>query len=207
MKLASGLNFGCVVAALFLAFGLVAGDASAQNLLVNPGFEDGNLTGWVLAGESGSSSVSVVADNGPTEIGTNAAFLDNQAEAVGLTMKQTTAPGSGGDGTVYYSFDLKLGQAALGGVFFVEIFAEQIGVGIVGGSGLLGNYAPADWTNFSGQFEAPVGTDFFTIQFTAVTGATVGSTSTMYVDNVDLNQGGSVPTGTKSVGTLKAIHN
>ena len=201
MKLAKAL--GCLVAALTL----VAGSASAQNLLVNPGFEDGNLTGWVLAGESGSSSVSVVADNGPSEIGSNAAFLNNQAEAVGRTMKQTTAPGSGGPGTVYYSFDLKVGQAALGGVFFVEIFAEQIGVGIIGGSGLLGNYTPADWTTFSGQFEAPANTDFFTIQFTAVTGATTGSVSTMYVDNVDLNQGGSVPTGTGSVSSLKTMHN
>ena len=108
---------------------------------------------------------------------------------------------------MFYSFDLKLGQAANGGVFFVEIFAEQSGVGIIGGSGLLGNYTPADWTNFSGQFEAPAGTDFFTIQFVAVTGAVTGSVSSMYVDNVDLNQGGSVPTQTKSVGTLKAMHN
>jgi hypothetical protein len=202
MKLAKGMALGCVLAASVLAIGV----ADAQNLLINPGFEDGDLSGWVLAGESGSSSVSVVADNGPSAPGTNAAFVDNQAEALGLTIKQTTAPGSGGPGTVFYSFDLKVGVAELGGVFFVEIFAEQIGVGIIGGSGLLGNYNPADWTSFSGQFEAPTGTDFFTIQFTAVTGAEVGSTSTMFLDNVDLNQGGSVPTDSRSVVSLKAMH-
>jgi hypothetical protein len=202
MKLAKGMALGCVLAASVLAIGV----ADAQNLLINPGFEDGDLSGWVLAGESGSSSVSVVADNGPSAPGTNAAFVDNQAEALGLTIKQTTAPGSGGPGTVFYSFDLKVGVAELGGVFFVEIFAEQIGVGIIGASGLLGNFSPADWTSFSGQFEAPTGTDFFTIQFTAVTGAEVGSTSTMFLDNVDLNQGGSVPTDARSVGSLKAMH-
>ena len=207
MKLGKGFVLGCVLAATILTFGGAFGSASAQNLLVNPGFETGDLTGWVVAGASGSSAVSVVADNGPSEAGTNAAFLDNQAEALGLTLKQTTVPGSGGEGTVFYSFDLKLGVAELGGVFFVEIFAEQSGVGIVGGSGLLGNYAPAGWTNFSGQFEAPAGTDFFTIQFTAVTGATVGTKSTMFLDNVDLNQGDSVPNDARSMGSLKAIHN
>ena len=88
MKLAKGMALGCVLAASVLAIGV----ADAQNLLINPGFEDGDLSGWVLAGESGSSSVSVVADNGPSAPGTNAAFVDNQAEALGLTIKQTTAP-------------------------------------------------------------------------------------------------------------------
>ena len=207
MKFGKGLSLGCIFAVTVLTLGVAIGDATAQNLLVNPGFEDGDLTGWLASGESGSSSASVVADNGPSAAGSNAAFLDNQAEALGLTIKQTTAPGSGGPGTVFYSFDLKVGETALGGVFFVEIFAEQVGVGIIGGSGLLGNYDPAVWTNFSGQFEAPTGTDFFTIQFTAVTGAEVGTKSTMFLDNVDLNQGGSVPTGDRSVGSLKAMHN
>lgn len=198
MKFGKGLALVCTLSLMLFA----VSDATAQNLLTNPDFESGDLGGWLVAG----ATVSVVSDNGPTSAGSNAAFLDNQIEAQGLNFKQTTAPGSGGAGTVFYSFDLKLGQAANGGVFFVEIFAEQVGVGIVGGSGLLGNYTPADWTNFSGQFEAPAGTDFFTIQFVAVTGAVTGSVSSMYVDNVDLNQGGSVPTGSKTIGSLKAMH-
>ena len=40
---------------------------------------------------------------------------------LGLNMKQTTAPGSVGAGTLNYSFDLKLDQADVGGVFFVEL--------------------------------------------------------------------------------------
>ena len=33
--------------------------ASAQNVLTNPGFEYGDLTGWTIAGGSASTSVTV----------------------------------------------------------------------------------------------------------------------------------------------------
>ena len=102
--------------------------ASAANLVTNPGFETGDLTGWQVFGLSGLSSVTVQSpDNGPSAPGTHNAFMDNRAEALGLTLKQSTAPGSATAGMVYYSFDLKLGQAANGGVFFVQVFAEQAG--------------------------------------------------------------------------------
>jgi hypothetical protein len=132
--------------------------------------------------------------------------MDNRAEALGLTLKQTLAPGTAIAGTVAYSFDLKLGQAALGGVFFVQIFAEKTGVGIVGSSGLLGNYTPAGWTTFTGTFTAPVGTDFLTIQFMANTGAVIGSVSTMLVDNVNLDQGGVVATESSTWGNIKGLY-
>lgn len=155
-----------------------------SNLLVNPGFETGDLTGWEVFGQSGESDVTVLSgDNGPSEPGMHSAFMDNHALALGLTLKQSTAAGSARPGQVFYSFDLKLGEADVGGVFFVEIFAEQAGGGVIGQSGLLGNYTPADWTAYDGSFEAPVGTDFLTIQFMANTGGAEGSISTMNVDN------------------------
>lgn len=86
------------------------------------------------------------------------------------------------------------GPGGPGGVFFAQIFAEKSGVGIVGTSGLLGNYASAGWNTYSGSFVAPAGTDFLTIQFMANTGANVGSISKMYVDNVSLEQEGIVAT-------------
>ncbi len=184
MQMTKKLVLGCVLATLVG----VAGVASAENVLVNPGFESGDLTGWLVFGASPNSSVTVVSgDNGPSAPGSSCAFMDNHAQAMGLTLKQSTLPGTAGPGTVLYSFDLKLGQAANGGVFFVELFAEQEGVGIIGGSGLLGNYTPAGWTTFSGSFLAPEGTDFVTIQLTAVTGAVDGTVSSMYVDNVILD--------------------
>ena len=188
-----------------LAF-LTAGAASAANIVQNGAFETGDLTGWLVFGESGSSSATVLSgDNGPSAAGTHYAFLDNQAEANGLTLKQSTPVGSAAAGTVNYSFDLKLDQADVGGVLFVEIFAEQDGVGIVGGSGLMGPLFPWDWTNYSDSFEAPAGTDFLTIQFTATTGAATGSNCLVRVDNVVLDQG---TTGTKetSWGGIKALY-
>lgn len=187
-----------------LALFFTAPGASAQNLLVNPDFETGDLTGWLVFGASPNSSATVQSpDNGPSAPGTHHAFLDNRAEALALTLKQSTAPGSAGPGMVDYSFDLKLGQAALGGVFFVEIFAEQAGGGVIGGSGVLGNYTPANWTTFSGSFQAPANTDFLTIQLSAITGANIGSVSTMLVDNVSLESEQSVPTEATTWGRIK----
>ena len=195
-----------VVAVVALAsFGAVD-SALAANLLVNPGFETGDLTGWQVFGASPSSSVTIQSpDNGPSAPGTHNAFMDNQAEALGLVLKQSTDPGTASEGDVDYSFDLKLIQADLGGVFFVQIFAEQSGVGIVGGTGLMGPYWPWNtWETFSGSFVAPAGTDFLTIQLTATTGATTGSTCLMHVDNVVLDQG-TVPVEDASWGGVKAL--
>jgi len=202
MRFDKFLALGGLLALLVIS----AGAASAQNIVSNPDFETGDLTAWEVAGGNANAVVTVVADNGPTAPGSFCAFLDNQSEAVGLTMKQPTPVGSAGEGTCYYSFDLKVGEAALGGVFFVEIFAEQEGVGIIGGSGLLGNFAPADWTNIQGNFLTPANTDFVTIQFTAVTGAVVGGVSSMFVDNVSLDFRGTIPAEEMSVGALKAQH-
>jgi hypothetical protein len=174
-------------------------DASAQNLLENPGFETGDLTGWLVSGESGSASAVVQSgDNGPSEPGTFSVFLNNRSEANNLTLKQTTSVGSAEPGPVFYSFDLKLGQASDGGVFFVEVFAEQSGAGVIGTSGVLGSFTPVEWTAFEGSFDAPVGTDFLTIQLSAITGAVIGTESSMHVDNVSLTQMSAVsvePTG------------
>ena len=192
-------------AGLLLAATVTA--ASAVNVITNPGFETGDLTGWLVSGAGSSSGVTVQSpDNGPSAPGTHNAFMDNQAQALGLTLKQSTLPGSAGPGTVFWSFDLKLGQAAAGGVFFVEIFAERAGGGVIGGSGLLGNYSPTGWTTFSGSFVAPANTSFLTIQFEANTAAIVGSISSMHVDNVDLHQDPLVPTQSPSWAVMKALY-
>lgn len=190
-----------ITAVLMLA---LAGTALA-NALDNPGFETGDLTAWQSLGGNASATISVVSDNGPSAAGSHCAYMANFGQAVGLTLKQTTVPGTAIGGLVTWTFDLKLGQAGLGGVFFVQIFAEQSGVGIVGGSGLLGNYAPAGWQTFTGSFMAPPGTDFLTIQFMANTGAVVGGSSTMYVDNVKLEQEGIVADEATTWGGIKGL--
>jgi hypothetical protein len=196
---------------LFVALAIVAmaGVASAQNILVNPDFETGDLTGWEVNGISANSNVTVVpGDNGPSLPGQNYAFMDNTGEAIGLNLKQVTAPGSAGAGTVTWQFDLKLDEAAVGGVFFAEIFAEQEGVGIVGGSGLQGPFFPAFgvWETFSGSFTSPAGTDFLVIQFVATTGANVDSSCIARLDNVILTAEGAVAVEQDTWSGLKALY-
>lgn len=207
MQLGNRVLVSCAVVLLGLASMGVVDSALAVNLLVNPDFETGDLTGWQVFGASPSSNVTVQSgDNGPSAPGTHNAFMDNQAEALGLVLKQSTVPGTAMPGDVNYSYDLKLDQADLGGVFFVEIFAEQSGVGIVGGTGLIGPLWPwGAWQTFGGSFVAPAGTDFLTIQFAATTGATVGSTCLMHVDNVVLDQQ-LVPVEDASWGSMKAMY-
>ena len=209
MKVGKSLVLGCILAVLALPLAGAVGDASAQNLLVNPDFETGDLTGWqVLGGNANATTTVQSPDNGPSLPGTHNAFMDNQGEAIGLTLKQTTPVGSAVAGTVFYSYDLKLDQADVGGVLFVEIWAEQEGVGIIGGSGLMGPFWPwNDWGFFEGTFEAPAGTDFLTIQIMANTGAATGSNCLAHVDNVYLSQGGPpVPAESKTWGSTKALY-
>jgi hypothetical protein len=193
------LAMGCVTATVSMA---------APNLLGNPGFETGVLSPWAVVGGAGPNATVTVGspDNGPTLPGTHHAFLNNRAEANGLTLAQTTANGTGAPGTVFYSYDLKTGPTANGGVFFVEIFAQNVNNAVIGNAGLQGNYTPANWTHFSGSFTAPANTDHFTIQFEAPTGAVTGSVSSMEVDNVSLNQ--NLPVGVKSTtwGRIKQLN-
>jgi hypothetical protein len=182
--------------------------AAGPNLLFNGDFETGALAPWAGVGGLGPNATITVGspDNGPTLPGTHHAFLNNRAEANGLTMAQTTTNGSAVPGTVFYSFDLKLGSAANGGVFFVEIFAQNSVGAVIGNAGLLGNYAPAGWTHYSGSFVAPANTDHLTMQFEAPTGAVIGSVSSMEVDNADLHQDVATSAKTSTWGQIKRLY-
>jgi hypothetical protein len=207
MKTGIILLHSCILAVLVLPLIGIGSGASAQNILTNPGFESGDLTGWVVAGSNSVATVAVQSpDNGPALPGTHNAFLENHGEALGLTLKQTTAPGSAAGGQVDYSFDLKLDQADVGGVLFAEIFAEKEGVGIVGGSGLMGPFWPWNaWATFTGSFASPAGTDFMTIQFVAVTGAAIGTSCVAHVDNVSLEVQSIIANEVTSWGDMKAL--
>ena len=192
MKAGKGMVLGCILAVLALPLAGVVDDARADNLLTNGDFETGDLTGWLVYGNGANADVTVQSgDNGPSAPGTHNAYLDNHTgAAVALLLKQSTPAGTGIAGTTLYSFDLKLDEANVGGVLFVNIFAELEGGGVIGGSGLLGPFWPWDaWTPYNGSFEAPEGTDFLTIQFEAVTGANIDSICKAHVDNVVLDQG------------------
>jgi len=190
MQKGKSLVLGCILALAILPLAGAVDHASADNLLLNGDFETGDMTSWDVFGQIANASV--VADassNGPAAPGTYNAFMSNMVDGHGLTLKQSTEAGNAIAGVVEYSFDLKVAEAALGGVLFVEIWAEQDGGGIIGGSGLMGPYFDAAWTTHAGSFTAPANTSFLTIQIMANTGATIGSTCLVHVDNVVLDQG------------------
>ena len=62
----------------------VAGVASAQNILVNPDFETGDLTGWTVSGGNASATVTVPAGDNPlaglTPIGTYCYHADMKGQ-------------------------------------------------------------------------------------------------------------------------------
>ena len=164
-------------------------ESGDTNLIANWDFESGDLADWTVTSAEGAE-VSITGLNGPASTGEYSAYLNNDFLAFGLVLKQSTPIGSASAGNVDWSFDMLLDQADVGGVFFAEVFAEQYGTGILGGSGLQGPFWPwANWQTFSGSFEAPAGTDFLTIQFTATTGAATGSNCRAHIDNVFVSQG------------------
>jgi hypothetical protein len=179
-------------AAVIAAFMFTAGQVSAVNLIQNPGFETGDLTSWLPLNTSAQATITVQSgDNGPSAPGSFNAFLNNQVPAGPLALQQTTAPASVGAGVlVSYSFDLKGGVSANGGVFFVHIFDQNSGGGVISqGPGLLGPYFPSTsaWTTITGSFTTVANTDHLTIEFDPSTGASAGSVEQMHVDNVALN--------------------
>ena len=170
--------------------GLLVGNAAfAQNLILNPGFETGDLTGWTPLNAGPGATISVISTGGnPTDY----AWLNNSLEANNLALSQTTANGSvvGAGLTVNYSFDLLGGNQSGGGVDFIHIFEQNSSGGVISqGPGLLGPYFPSasGWTTYTGSFTTVAGIDHLTIEFDATTGANVGAMDQMGIDNVVLS--------------------
>ncbi len=167
---------------------LIGNTTLAQNLIQNPGFNTGDLTGWTPINAASGATVSVIPTGGnPTDYG----WLNNTLEAYNLALSQTTPNGSaaGAGLTIDYSFDLLGGSQAAGGVDFIHIFDENSTGGVISqGPGLLGPYFPSasGWTTYTGSFTTVAGSDHLYIEFDATTGANSGSTDQMGVDNVVL---------------------
>jgi PEP-CTERM motif-containing protein len=186
------------------AFLFVAGQVSAANLVLNPGFETGDTTSWLTGGTGVGASITVQSpDNGPSAPGTNNCFMTNSIAASNLYLQQSTALGDASPGLVNYSFDMKGVTSAVGGVFFVHIWDINSTGGVIDqGPGLLGPYFPSttSWTTITGSFTAPSNVNHLEIEFDCTTGAGAGSAEAVRVDNVSLTQAVPEPTTVALVG-------
>ena len=165
--------------------------ASAANLIVNPGFETGDTTGWsVLGASDGSASVNVLSpNNGPSAPGTHDAYMYNVIPAANLALQQSTALGDASPGLVNYSLDLKVDTSLVGGVIFVHLWDINATGGVIDqGPGLLGPYFNTSWTTITGSWTAPANVNHFEVEIDCTTGAGAGSTEAIEVDNMSLTQ-------------------
>jgi hypothetical protein len=190
MKAISKILVSLVCAAAFV---FAASQASA-NLLINGDFETGAVAPWLVFGAvPPTTQVTVGPPNSAfLPAGSFSADMLNAPPAgapLGLTLKQSTAAGSVGAGVpMTFSFDFKLNNAALGGIFTYQIFNEKAGGGVINLQFNPGPLFPpvGVWQHVTGNWVTPALTDFVTIQFLANVGATVGSAIDVNVDNVNI---------------------
>ncbi len=176
---------------LCVAFFFAATKPASADWTINGNFETGNTNGWTSF-PSGNSTFTAI--NSPLSDVFDGAFsgkLENLATGSAAVIKQANL----GVGLVQpfqqitISFWAK-GSGTAGGVQFAEFFSEISGGG-VSLSVLLGG-GPLALTNTYAfyQFTTTTGanvTGGVTLQFNAATGANVGSTSRMFVDNVSVS--------------------
>lgn len=170
---------------------LIGNSVFAGNLILNPGFETGNTTDWLVLGANGSTAYVNVQSgaNGPSAPGTYDAYMYNVIPAANLALQQSTALGDASPGLVNYSLDLKVDSSLVGGVVFIHFWDINSTGGVIDqGPGLKGPYFNSTWQTYTGSWTAPAGVDHFEIEIDCTTGAGSGSTEAIEVDNVSLTQ-------------------
>jgi PEP-CTERM motif len=190
------MNTKIICAMLGTSSLIAVSQASAANLILNPGFETGDTTGWSVLGASGTSAyVNVQSGNGPSAPGTFDAYMYNVIPAANLALQQSTAAGDASPGLVNFSFDLKVDSSLNGGVVFIHFWDINATGGVIDqGPGLQGPYFNTGWQTYTGSWTAPAGVNHFEVEFDCTTGAASGSAEAIEVDNVSLTQAVPEPT-------------
>ncbi len=178
------------ITAAAVVLALTAGAATSLaglELTTNGGFETGDTTGWSYFPTPASTFMADI----DAFSGSFSGRLENLTEGSAAVIKQANigiGDVSAGD-EVTISFWAK-GANGVGGVNFAEFFSEIDGGGvsateILGGAPL---FVTDQWEFYSfTTFAGPDVSGGVTLQLTATTGAVIGSTSLLYVDNVSVS--------------------
>lgn len=171
---------------------LTTGVWAQTELVSNGDFESGDTTDWESL-PTGASSFTV--ESGSPFAGGFNGKVENAAEASAAIIRQVNL----GVGIVTPFEEVTVsfwarGSGENGGVHFAELFSEGDGGGVskseILGGGPLFPTSDTVWTFYS--FDTTLGADVsggVTLLLNATTGANIGSTSTLEIDNVSINLG------------------
>jgi hypothetical protein len=171
-------------AALLFAAGQVSAGA---NLILNPGFETGDLSDWTYSGAGGNAAIFVNSGlNGPSAPGSDSVLLTNFNPSTALSLQQST--GSVLPGVVDYSFDLYPMVSVNGGAFSLHIIAvPSSGMNVDLGPVVYSGRYNSQWHTVSGSVTAPAGVDHLIIEFDC-SAAAGSSGDAVFLDNVSITQ-------------------
>jgi|SRR5580704_12657863 hypothetical protein len=184
---------------------LVHASVLTGNLLINPGAEDGNLTGWTAGGDTGAG-----VDNGSFDPGINPYqgsydFYGGVGNGNPLgTLSQTDSILTGSvttslidTGTLFADISFwvqSLDQGAPSDEAFVQLTFLNGSNGVIGTIDTPAFYSIGVWTNYSNDYAIPVGTRSidYTMEFQLEKGINIDS----FVDNNVLEISGGPITAT-----------
>lgn len=178
---------------LSLVFGfvgmMVCGTSVHADLASNGNFELGDTSGWEVFPTGASTFEAISSPASDIHEGSFSGNLTNTATGSAAVIKQANlAVGIVNPGDEFEISFWAKGTFVNGGVSFVELFSELDGGGTSSNEILLTMAGTSsDYTEFN--FTRTAGPDVsggITLQMTATTGATAGSTASLFIDNVSI---------------------
>lgn len=180
-----------ITLALLLGFGAVPALAATTNLLLNPGAETGNITNWVVGGDSNPS-----VDNGTFDSGINphsgsydfyghTGSLGTLNQTVYLPGKQgisTTDIDAGGQvaGVSFWEQGLNQGTPSDEARIVISFLDSNTNLISTNSTPFIDSH-DSSWQNYSNQYAIPVGTRLIT--YTMEFFRNVGSDNDSFIDD------------------------